>query len=228
MYVCGSVCPRWKDKRIKMKVAEVSGHLRLPGGTSSCFSTGRVLTGLHRFTWVLAWMHKQGRVHSVALMGQHYSGLYPPHPLSEPWHEAANTTHRQALPSCNHRWHTWSSFPDQFSCPSSCEWRKQHRKNNTSCRPSWGNVALTNPHNTNKKLKGTHCSPPESLWAKEVRLRPERRSSRSQHPHNNNLPIKPNAVCSEIPAGPAAWNQDHFSDMLRPQCLLSTLSHVYF
>lgn len=68
----------------------------------------------------------------------------PHHPFCEPRHEAANTTHRQALPSCNHRWHTWSSFPDQFSCPSSCEWRKQHRKNNTSCRPSWGNVALTN------------------------------------------------------------------------------------
>lgn len=43
-----------------MKVAEVSGHLRLPGGASSCFSTGRVLTGLHGLTWVLAWMQKQG------------------------------------------------------------------------------------------------------------------------------------------------------------------------
>lgn len=83
----------------------------------------------------------------VAPVGRHYSGL----PLS-PWAWACGCQ-CHTLPSCNHRWHTWSSFPDWFSCPSSCEWRKQYRKNNTSCRPSSGNVALTNARQILKKRK---------------------------------------------------------------------------
>lgn len=48
-------------KREKLNVAsEYRGHFRLPGGASSCFSTGRVQTGPHRFTWVLEGMQKHG------------------------------------------------------------------------------------------------------------------------------------------------------------------------
>lgn len=71
--------------------------------------------------------------------------------FSLPWpcghrHEAANTRHRRVLPSCNHWWHTRTSFPDRFSCPSSCEWGKQHRKNNTSCRLAQGMWPLQTQH----------------------------------------------------------------------------------
>lgn len=140
-----------KDKRIKLKVAVVSGtsgclvELPLVSPQEECWQ-GCTDSGSCMDAQARPWVRRGAQCcpHGTAL----FRPLHP-HPR-EPRHEAANTTHRQALPSCNHRWHTWSSFPDQFSCPSSCEWCKQHRKNNTSCRPSWGNVALTN-HTTQIK-----------------------------------------------------------------------------
>lgn len=103
------------------------------------FSTGRALTGLHGLT-VPCWAEMpRPWVRSGTLggpMGQHY----------------LLQLQNRALPSCNHWWHTPSTFPDRFSCHSSCECGKRHRKNNRSCSQAQGMWPLQTQH-TQKKVK---------------------------------------------------------------------------
>lgn len=96
-----------------------------------------------------------GRVEcSVILKGQHYSGL--PRPGGPLGMTLPAPGRGRMLPSCNHRWHTQSTFPDQLSCPSSWVWGKQRRKNNTS--PGSGNVASTNTAHVKKIKAGRHAA----------------------------------------------------------------------
>lgn len=127
----------------------------LPG-----FSTGRALTALPGLSEVRARRQAlSADAWSVASSSgdERYSGLLRPGGPLRAWlcqHQAAG----RMLPSCNHRWHTQSTFPDRLSCPSSWAWGKRRRKNNTS--PGSGNVASTN---TVEKIKA------ESAATLEVR-----------------------------------------------------------
>lgn len=88
-------------------------------------------------------------------------------------------------------------------------------------------MAFTNTAQIKKKNEKACCSPPECLWVREVRLRPERRSGLPQHPHrlNNNLPIKPKTVYSKLPARAEARIKTTF--LTRWTCLVFSLWLIF-
>jgi len=135
-FTCRRSVTRWdvrsgKDKsernwKSRMFLAALG---RRPGGASSPVSPQEASAdGAALHSRSVPRMKAEARPWVRRGAGRHYS--WPVAAPRAPRREAANARRR---PSCNHRWHTWSSFPDRFSCPSSCEWGKQHRKNNTSC-----------------------------------------------------------------------------------------------